>query len=61
MSLFQQKQMKIDETKKVIDVVRDVSEYMLTGSGKQISAAHLLEQFMFPPQQQHQRAHTLSG
>jgi hypothetical protein len=30
MSLFQQKQMKIDETKKVIDVVKDVGKYMLT-------------------------------
>lgn len=60
MSLFRQKHVPIDETKKVIDIVRDVSEYMMTGSGKQLSASHLLERFMFPPQQQHQRAHTLS-
>jgi ATP-binding cassette subfamily F protein uup len=53
--------MKIDETKKVIDVVKDVGKYMLTWSGKQISAENLLEQFLFPAQQQHQRAYTLSG
>jgi len=60
-ALYQQKQKPIDESKKVIDVVKDVAEYIIIGGNKQISARDLLTHFLFPAEQQHQRAHTLSG
>lgn len=61
MALYEQKQKKIDESKKVIDVVKDVAEYITIWGGKRLSAAQLLERFLFDAKQQHQKAYTLSG
>ncbi|USN54659.1 MAG: ABC-F family ATP-binding cassette domain-containing protein [Candidatus Peribacteria bacterium] len=61
MGMYQQKLQAIDETKKVIDVVRDVAEYITIANGKRVSASQLLELFNFSPEQQRQRAYTLSG
>ncbi len=61
MALYQQKQQPLNKTKKVLDIVKDKAEYITLGKGKKISASQLLEQFLFSPKQQHQKAYTLSG
>lgn len=58
---YQQNHQPYDESKKVIDIIKDQAEYIFTGQWKQLSAGHFLERFLFSPQQQHQRAYTLSG
>ena len=60
MALYQQKQVELDRTKKVLDIVKDISEYITIGKGQKLSASQLLDQFLFSPKQQHQKAHTLS-
>lgn len=58
---FSQEGMKIDEDKKVIDVVRDIAEYINIGSGKQLTAAQFLQHFMFSPEEQQNYVYKLSG
>jgi len=52
---------RFDESKRVLDVVKDVAEYIQIAPGKRITAALLLERFLFPPEQQRMRAEKLSG
>jgi len=47
--------------KKVIDVVRDIAEYIPLKKGQQMTAAQLLEQFLFPRDVHYRYAYTLSG
>ncbi len=47
--------------KKVIDVVRDIAEYIPLKKGQQLTAAQLLEQFLFPRDVHYRYANTLSG
>lgn len=47
--------------KKVIDVVRDIAEYIPLKKGQQMTAAQLLEQFLFARDIHYRYAHTLSG
>ncbi len=58
---YQQKDIIFPETKKVIDVVRDVNEYLYISADERISASQALEMFLFPATQQHTFAHKLSG
>jgi len=58
---YQQEEMCLEHDKKVIDVVKDIAEYITIANGKRLSATQLLERFLFPPKQQHARAYTLSG
>lgn len=58
---FSQEGMKIDEDKKVIDVVRDIADYINIGGGKQLTAAQFLQHFMFSPEEQHNYVYKLSG
>ncbi len=60
MAMYQQKQVKLDESKKILDVVRDKAEYITIWDGDRLSASQLLDKFLFPPKQQHQKAYTLS-
>jgi ATP-binding cassette subfamily F protein uup len=45
----------------VIDVVRDIAEYIPLKKGQQLTAAQLLEQFLFAREVHYRYAHTLSG
>lgn len=47
--------------KRVIDVVRDVAEYIFVAKGKKLTATQMLERFLFSPIQQQAFASTLSG
>lgn len=58
---YQQEGISIDSSKKVIDVIQDIAEYLPLDNGKEISAAQLLERFMFPRPQQQVYANQLSG
>lgn len=58
---YLQKEVIFPANKRIIDVVTDVAEFMYIGKNEKLSASHLLERFLFPPQQQYQFAHTLSG
>jgi ATP-binding cassette subfamily F protein uup len=58
---FSQEGLKFDEQQKVIDVVRDIAEYVDLGSGKHLSASQFLQHFMFTPEQQHNYVYKLSG
>lgn len=51
----------VDESKSVIDVVRDIAEYLPLKKGKKLYAEQLLERFMFPRSQQRVKIHKLSG
>jgi ATP-binding cassette subfamily F protein uup len=58
---YQQKDIVFAPDKKVIDVIRDVGEFMLVGKGEKLSASMLLERFLFPKRMQHTIANVLSG
>ncbi len=59
MGHYQQKDIAFNTDKKVIDIVRDIAPSIQVGKTK-LSAAQLLERFLFPPQMQQQSAYMLS-
>ena len=58
---FSQEGLKFDEQQKVIDVVRDIAEYVDLGSGHHLSASQFLQHFLFTPEQQYNYVYKLSG
>jgi ATP-binding cassette subfamily F protein uup len=58
---FSQDGLKFDEQQKVIDVVRDIAEYVDLGQGRHLSASQLLQHFLFSNEQQHSYVYKLSG
>lgn len=50
-----------DPNKKVLDIVKEVAEYIQLENGSEISASQLLNQFLFPPKMQHNFVGKLSG
>jgi ATP-binding cassette subfamily F protein uup len=58
---FNQKGIEVEDDKRVIQVLKDVAEYITLSNGTKISASQLLEQFMFPPDMQYTQVHRLSG
>ena len=58
---FSQDGLQFDEQQKVIDVVRDIAEYIDLGSGRHLSASQFLQHFLFTPEQQHNYVYKLSG
>ena len=58
---FSQEGLKFDEHQKVIDVVRDIAEYVDLGSGRHLSASQFLQHFLFTPEQQYNYVYKLSG
>ena len=58
---FSQAGLQFDEQQKVIDVVRDIAEYVDLGSGRHLSASQFLQHFLFTPEQQHNYVYKLSG
>lgn len=59
-SFFTQTAEQIDESKRVIELVREVAETVTTDEGS-LSASQMLERFLFPAWQQWQPAGKLSG
>jgi len=58
---FSQEGLQFREDQKVIDIVRDIAEYVDLGSGKKLSASQLLQYFLFTPDQQYNYVYKLSG
>lgn len=58
---FSQEGMKIRDDQKVIDVIREIADYIDLGNGKSLSASQFLQHFLFTPDQQHNYVYKLSG
>lgn len=58
---YNQEQLIVEDDKKVIDVIRDVAEFIPLEKGRQMSAAHFLEKFLFPRDMHYNFVHKLSG
>ena len=58
---FSQEGLKFDEGQKVIDVVRDIADYIDLGGGRHLTASQFLQHFLFTPEQQHNYVSKLSG
>ena len=58
---FNQELIQVDEDKKVIDVIRDIAEYIPLEKGKTMTAATFLEKFLFPRDMQYNYVYKLSG
>lgn len=58
---YNQELIKVDEDKKVIDVIRDIAEFIPLEKGRQLSAAQFLERFLFPRSMHYNFVHKLSG
>ena len=58
---FSQEGLQFDDQQKVIDVVKDIAEYIDMGGGKHFSASQFLQYFLFTPEQQHNYVYKLSG
>lgn len=53
--------LRVPESKMVIDVIRDIAEYIPLAKGMKLTAESLLEKFMFPRSQQRVQVGQLSG
>ncbi len=58
---FSQEGLQFNEQQKVIDIVRDIAEYIDLGGGRHYSASQLLQHFLFSPTQQYDYVYKLSG
>lgn len=56
-------QMELDfkENQRVIDIVKEIAEFVKMGDGREISASQFLQHFQFPPQRQYDMVSKLSG
>lgn len=58
---YSQGGMIINNDKRIIEIIKDIAEYIPLANGQSLSASHLLTRFNFPPNVQYSYAHTLSG
>ena len=58
---FTQNGLKTDEERRVINVLRDIADFIVMSDGRKISASQLLEHFMFTRDLQHTKVKSLSG
>lgn len=58
---YSQEGIQFDEQMKVIDVVRNIAEYIDLGGGRHLSAMQFLQHFMFSPKAQQNYVYKLSG
>ena len=58
---FSQEGLQFDEQQKVIDVVKDIAEYIDMCGGRHLTASQFLQHFLFTPEQQHNYVYKLSG
>lgn len=58
---YSQDLLEADTDTKVIDVIRDIAEFIPLEKGRQLSAAQLLEKFLFPRSMHYQYVYKLSG
>ena len=58
---FSQEGLQFNEQQKVIDIIRDIAEYVDLGGGRKFSASQLLQYFLFTNEQQYNYVYKLSG
>lgn len=58
---YSQKGIELKEDKRVIEVVKDVGEYIPMGNGTKLLPSQLLQLFQFPPEMQYTYVSKLSG
>lgn len=58
---YSQKNIVVDEQKKVIDVIREVADIIPLEKGREMTAAQFLEKFLFPRSMHHNYVYKLSG
>ena len=58
---YSQDGLRFNEEMKVIDVVRDIAEYVDLGDGRKMGVAQFLNYFLFTPDKQHSYVYKLSG
>lgn len=58
---YRQDGMNIDNSKKVIDVAREIADVATLGDGKTLTISQFLNMFLFPPEKQHTYVYKLSG
>ena len=58
---FSQEGLQFRDDQKVIDVIRDIAEYIDMGGGRHITASQFLQHFMFTPEEQYNYVYKLSG
>ena len=58
---YSQKLLEVEKDKKVIDVIRDIADYIPLEKGREMSAAQFLEKFLFPRNMHHNFVEKLSG
>ncbi len=58
---FSQEGLKFNDQQRVIDVVRDIADYIDLGRGRHFTASQFLQHFQFTPEQQYNYVYKLSG
>ena len=58
---FSQEGLRFREDQKVIDIVKDIADYIDLGGGLHMTASQFLNYFLFPPEMQHNYVAKLSG
>ena len=58
---FSQEGLQFREDQKVIDIVKDIADYIDLGGGRHMTASQFLTYFLFPPEMQHNYVAKLSG
>jgi len=58
---YSQGGMIINNDKRIIEIIKDIAEYIPLANGQSLSASQLLTRFNFSPAVQYSYAHTLSG
>ena len=58
---FSQEGLRFDDQQRVIDVVRDITDYIDLGGGRHFTASQFLQHFQFTPDQQYNYVYKLSG
>ena len=58
---YSQEGLQFDNQKKVIDIVRDIAEYVQMSDGSRLSASQFLQNFLFSPEKQYSYVYKLSG
>lgn len=58
---FSQEGLQFREDQKVIDIVKDIADYIDLGGGCHMTASQFLNYFLFPPEMQHNYVAKLSG
>lgn len=58
---YSQSNIQVDDQKKVIDVIREIAEFIPLEKGRELSAAQFLEKFLFPRNRHYDYVYKLSG